>query len=281
MKPSVALINDTSLFENHFGCTLVGQTFREQCARAGLDLKYAFPRDYDFEAIAPLLDDVDLVVVNGEGSIHHGRRNHLLNVASRFPSVLVNAVYQSNPQNDALGQFLYRSTRESLSASEIQAAGYSCNVTPDLIFASMQLRSFVKPVPVEELGVTDSVLKRRVRIGPLKLYKKSYGFSPEGRVADYLKTLSRYKSLCIGRFHAVVAASVLEIPFSCWESNTWKVSGMMQDMRASQYVFSTFDEAMLNVPNFFDPKIRSFSEKAVPRIEQMFNEIAELALKQQ
>lgn len=280
MKPTVALINDTSLFENHFGCTLVGQTFREQFARVGLDLKYAFPRDYDLETIAPLLDEVDLVVVNGEGSIHHGRRNHLLDIAKRFPSVLVNAVYQANPPNDALRQFLYRSTRESLSASEIQSAGYTCDVTPDVIFASMQLRSFVKPKPYEELGVTDSVLKHRVRIGPLKLHKKPYGFSPEGSVADYLRTLSRYKSLCIGRFHAVVAASVLEIPFSCWESNTWKVSGMMRDMGASQYLFPTFEAAMLHVPGSFDRKIKGFAREAVPKVEQMFDQIAELACKQ-
>lgn len=125
---------------------------------SGAGSEIRIPRDYDLEEIAPLLAEVDLVVVNGEGSIHHGRCNHLLEIATRFPAVLVNAVYQSNPRNDALGQFLYRSTRESLSASEIQNAGYSCEVTPDVIFASMQLRSFVKPAPAEELGVTTASL---------------------------------------------------------------------------------------------------------------------------
>lgn len=277
MKPSVALINDTSLFQDHFGCNLVGQTFREQFARVGLDLRYTLPRDYDLESIGNLLEEVDLVVVNGEGSIHHSRRNHLLDIASRFPAVLVNAVYQCNPRNDALGQFLYRSTRESLSASEIQSAGYDCHVTPDVIFASSQLRSFVKPLPTAGLGITDSVLKRRIRFGPVNLRKTSYGFGPSGNVADYLRCLTRHKRLCIGRFHAVVAASVLEIPFSCWESNSWKISGMMKDMGTSQYFFPEFEDALLHVPKSFDPKIREFAHGAVPRVEQMFDRIAELA----
>lgn len=114
----------------------------------------------------------------------------------------------------------------------------------------------------------------------MKLHKKPYGFGPDGNVADYLRTLSGYKRLCIGRFHAVVAASVLEIPFSCWESNTWKVSGMMQDMGAEQYVFPTFEEALSHVPESFDPNISEFAGNATPRIEKMFDRIADIARKQ-
>ncbi|MCK0713471.1 polysaccharide pyruvyl transferase family protein [Chromohalobacter sarecensis] len=277
MRPTVALINDTSLFEDHFGCLLVGQTFREQFARTGLDLKYAFPRDYELDTIAPLLEKVDLVVVNGEGSIHHGKRNHLLDVARRFPSVLVNAVYQENPRNEALDRFLYRSARESQSADEVRQLGLQCDVTPDVIFAAMQLRSFVKPDPIEDLGVTDSVLKKRRTIGPIQLKKQAYGFRPNTSVANYLHTLSSYQRLCIGRFHAVVAASVLGIPFSCWESNTWKISGLMQDMGAPEYCYTNFSQAFDNVPALFDDRIQVFADGAVGRIESMFDNIATIA----
>jgi len=127
VRPTVALINDTSLFENHFGCTLVAQAFREQFSRVGVELKYAFPREFSLDKIGSYLDEVDLVVVNGEGSIHHGRRMHLVSVADHYPAVLVNAVYQSNPHSESLGRFLYRATRESLSAAEIQKAGFQCD----------------------------------------------------------------------------------------------------------------------------------------------------------
>ncbi len=275
--PSVALINDTSLYESHFGCELVGQTFREQFARTGIELRYALGRDWDLDQLSHIIEGVDLVVVNGEGSIHHGKRQKLLDISSRFPSVLVNCVYQQNPTNDNLGKFLYRSARESLSAGAIKAEGYQCDTVPDLLYASTFLRSFVKKEPSFDLGYTDSVKRQRIGIGPLRI-KRSYGFRPDKKTpAQYLQELSSYKRLCIGRFHALVAASVLEIPFCAWESNTWKINGLLQDMGMTSCYYKTFSEAKENTPTNFDPKIKQFSNQAQQRIHAMFDNIARIA----
>lgn len=280
MRPKVALINDTGLFESHFGCQLVSQTYREQFARLGLDLALSLPRDFDLNQVSAELDKMDLLVVNGEGSIHHGRCHHLIALASRFPAVLVNCVYQQNPPDWDLGGFLYVSARESLSAAEIERQGCACDVVPDIMYASMFLHSFHKPEPKRQIGITDNVRKEKWKVGPFCLKKKK-GFPPNrSMAADYLRELCFYERLCIGRFHAVVAASVLEIPFSSWDSNTWKTKGLMGDMGVSRLHFSTCNEARKHVPVRFDPQIKDFASEARRRVIEMFDTIGMIASSQ-
>ena len=98
--------------------------------------------------------------------------------------------------------------------------------------------------------------------------------------ADYLRELCFYERLCIGRFHAVVAASVLEIPFSSWDSNTWKTKGLMGDMGVSRLHFSTCNEARKHVPVRFDPQIKDFASEARRRVIEMFDTIGMIASSQ-
>ena len=155
--PKVVLVNDTSLFNTHFGCQLVGQTIREQCARVGLDIISSLPLDFDMKMAKPWLQRADLVVINGEGSIHHRRHTDLLKLADAYPSALINCVYQENGNQPSLNNFRYISARESLSANEIRVNGADCNVVPDLIFASTLLGSIVRPPANLQLGITDNV----------------------------------------------------------------------------------------------------------------------------
>ncbi|MAL99573.1 MAG: hypothetical protein CL583_14105 [Alteromonadaceae bacterium] len=52
---------------------------------------------------------------------------------------------------------------------------------------------------------------------------------------------------------------------------------MLQDMDASDHFFGSYDEARLHAPEHMDPKIKRFSEQSVPRIEAMFDKIADIA----
>ena len=277
-KPKVVFIGDTSLNSPHFGCQLVGQTFREQFSRIGLQLIATLPYDFsDYPGISEILKGADLLVINGEGSIHHGRYHHLIALASEYPCALVNCVYQENPVWPELQKFLYISTRESLSANEIRSQGVGCHVVPDVLFASSLLNSFVCQGASKAHGVTDSAQKTIYKFGPFKL-RLRVGRSPKQKmVADYLKFLCQYKSLCIGRFHAAIAASVLGIPFSTWDSNTWKMRGLMEDMGLSHLHFNNRKEAMVAIPSEFDPKINVFVEQAKQKIETMFDTLASLA----
>ena len=283
MAPKVVLINDTSLFAKHFGCQLVCQTFREQFARVGLELSLSLPNKFDESVYAAQLSAASLLVINGEGSIHHGNHLHLIRLASKYPTVLVNCVYQENPEMPELRNLLYIAARESLSANEIRNQGVNCEVVPDVIFASSMLRAFPKPVATREMGITDNVVE--IKKGRLERIKNQLGIkskdgeSPSVRsnISKYLKWMCSHQRLCIGRFHGVVAASVLGIPFSSWDSNTWKTRGLMQDMGVAHLHYPSFMEAKENVPREFNPLIGEFSERAKTRVKMMFDHIYDIA----
>lgn len=276
-KPTVALINDTSIYQSHFGCRLVCQTFREQFARTGLELKISLKRDFNVADYQKQLEDVDLVVINGEGSIHHDKHRHLVDLAGKFPSVLMNCVYQENSPHPDLSKFLFISARESASTAAVNAAGGNCVTVPDAMFASSFLRSFQKPAPIEDLGETDNVLRQYLNVGPLKVRWK-IGFTTRyPTVSGYLNKLSSYRRLCIGRFHAAVASSVLEIPYASWDSNTWKTEAMMKDMGVPHLHFDSYKAAKENVPTVFPEEIRHFATEAKGRVEAAFDRIAEIA----
>jgi len=277
--PKVVFVNDTSLRTPHFGCQLVGQTFREQFSRAGLDLVASLPGDFsrhpDWKAC---LARADLVIINGEGSIHHGRFQELINLAAQYPCALVNCVYQKNPENENLKKFKYISARESMSAAAIRAHGAEVEVVPDVLFASIFLNSFV-PIErgIHDFCFTDCAEKVVKKFGPLKIRYRP-GFSPKTPVVgDYLNFLASHRRMAVGRFHAAVCCSVMGIPFSTWDSNTWKTEGMMKDMNVGHLHFNSRDEALANAPREFLPEIVEFRVKAKAQIEAMFVRLSEIA----
>ena len=277
----VAFLNDTSLFSSHFGCQLVGQVFREQIKRTGLDLVFSLPKTFELSEYKKQLDEVDLVVINGEGSIHHGRNKHLVDVADKYPSVLLNCVFQENPIYPALRKFLFISARESYSQKAILDQGAECHRVPDAIFASSFVRAFPGANQTGDMGITDNVVKEYAyKIGPFK--KKITGDFKAHNItpAQYLYKLHSYRRICAGRFHAAVISACRGIPFSTWESNSWKTQAMLEDMGVPHLHFSTREEAIQNCPETFDPKIGHFADQAKIGIENMFDQVAQIAREQ-
>ncbi len=267
----VILVNDTSLYSSHFGCQLVGQTFREQFKRTGMTLLATLPKIFDEQKMAPLLASADLIVVNGEGSIHHGRNRHLIDLANKYPTALMNCVYEENPIFDSVKSLLFCTARESRSASALQEHGCQAHTIPDMIFASSMVRAFLKPPAEKDLGITDSVVKSYKRIGPFKRKVTGNLSAHDITPAEYLMQLSGFQRICAGRFHAAVVCSILGIPFSSWDSNTWKTRGMMEDMGVPHLHFSSREEAFENVPRTFDSRITTYVQAALPKIENAFD----------
>lgn len=280
-KPrNVVLVGDFSLHNNHFGCHLVSQTFREQFARVGLNLSARLPLElHSISNYDKALRQADLVVVNGEGAIHNGRYQEIINLADKYPCVLVNCVYENNPINHNLDKFKLITARESLSAQALESHNVKAEVIPDVIFASSYLRSFKAKtnLAIKESGFTDCAKKSVFKLGPLNI-KYRLGFSPKSHsLNDYLNFLFSHKKIAIGRFHSVICCSIFEIPFSSWESNTWKIRGLMRDMGVSDLHFSTRSEALKNIPETVSSKVTSFSDSAKIRVEALFDTIADLA----
>lgn len=255
----VFIVNDTTKIEKngkcvkHFGCELTMKTYHDQFKRIGATVVGTSGRDRK----PNIPKTVDLVVVNGEGSIHHGQRSHFLKIANSYPAVLLNAVWENNPHYPSLKKFRYISVRESLSSKQLPEA----DVVPDLVFASTVLRNFKKPKPKEELGKTDNVINRGA------------GFTAHQSTNEYLQTISKYKRICAGRFHAAIVASVLQIPFNVWQSNTHKMQALMKDMNMMHLFFKTQEEALEHVPATFDKQITTYVEQAQEHIERMFDQL--------
>lgn len=259
----VVLINDTSLFNAHFGCQLVGQTFRENFARHDIDLIATLPLSFDPQNHRAVFDQADLLVINGEGSIHHGRNLRLLELAHEYPVALVNAVYQENPPVKALAKCKFIAARESRSAALIQSHGAEAHVVPDVIFDSMLLNGFTKPPPAEDIGITDSVLDKNIGFGP-----------KPPLVSDYLTKLCQYRRIATGRYHSAIACMVLRIPFCAWPSNTWKIEGMMKDAHAPELCASDYQTARATCPTACSERTIHYASEARKRIRWMFSALA-------
>jgi hypothetical protein len=267
----VVLYNDTTLLSSHFGPQLVVRTIREQFAQRGVELCGTLHRDALPSENRTLLARADLVLVNGEGSIHHGRCRHLIDIADQYPSALINCVFQDNEPHGPLAKFICVAARETRSARHLKECGaLQVQVVPDLMFSSTLLRGWHRGTPDCDLGLTDNVLNRESGHSP---------FTPDP--AKYLKWLTRHRRIVCGRYHAAVACCVLGIPFTCWPSNTWKIEAMMDDIGLPNLVFHSQEEAARNcLPSFGQPSrqaIRDYVQLARSKIEQLFDQLCKPA----
>jgi hypothetical protein len=160
------VVNDTRA-DRHHGCRRVMRTLFDQAREAGIEVIATAPAHADWRSDAAFLKGFDaarLVIVNGEGSIHHDRLagERLLEVAAAahdrgVPAALINLSWQDNsPRLSArLAGFALISARERRSAEAIIAAGAACRVVPDL-----SLFPEVAAPPVRAgVGFTDSVVR--------------------------------------------------------------------------------------------------------------------------
>ncbi|RYF95695.1 MAG: polysaccharide pyruvyl transferase family protein [Caulobacteraceae bacterium] len=276
----VVLINDTRA-DLHHGCWRVMRTLEAQLARVGLRVLARAPAHLDWRkdpAVGQAIARAALVVVNGEGTIHHDRPAGaaLLAVgaaarAAGVPAALINASWDANgpAYAEALGDFSLVSARETRSAAQIQSAGLSARVVPDL-----SLFEPVVPPPTRAgVGFTDSVLRgvaldletARKRLGGIAL---PIHFNPPGLKgslknlrdgvarrdladpgflaraiaarlawraaetpdeADYMARVARLDLLVTGRFHAATFALAARTPVLAAESNTHKIGATFDD----------------------------------------------------
>jgi hypothetical protein len=147
---SYILGNDTAnLVEGtHFGCNVVTRYIHEQMQERGFSCAGMLDTAEDGEALAQRipLDRVDVVVINGEGSVHHdsGRIRDLFAFCQRFtqqkiPVVLINSGWHENSRvlGDLLHDFALVSVRESRSFAEIKTWRPDTTIVADLTFAAL------------------------------------------------------------------------------------------------------------------------------------------------
>lgn len=167
MAPPVPTIvlNDTRV-DCHHGCTRVMEALEQLLAKNGCEIVARAPAHSDWANWPEVVRESDrarLVVVNGEGTIHHDRLAGLrLLQAGRWakqrgiPAVLVNAGWEANSSatTTLLGDFALVAVRDGRSSERLQAAEVGCTQVPDL---SMYVPAETGEAQRHGIAFTDSV----------------------------------------------------------------------------------------------------------------------------
>ena len=153
---AIALFNDTG--DNaHVGCLAVSEAHRHMLRRAGAHVRHAYfccewhplgagglAEGIDAalanDVLRGAFDDVDAVVVNGEGTVHHGYGRHLiaiLGAAQRLgiPTFLVNAVLQDcGDAREVLSSLDDCTVRDGCTSRYLETLGVRHRLIPDSFF---------------------------------------------------------------------------------------------------------------------------------------------------
>ncbi|MBR9651245.1 polysaccharide pyruvyl transferase family protein [Thalassovita aquimarina] len=207
MTRNAVILNDTST-RYHHGCARVVRLLLDGLRREDVTVlarsaaRNDWERDADFLSA---LERADLVVINGEGTLHHGAAagERLLKIADFVPAqgkklALINAMYDQNPPQwaELLNRFDILSARDSDSAAQMSAAvGRPVDWLPDL---SLSAPAEISAQPRSGVIIGDSVRIERRRA----LARAAHRFSG----ATYIPT----KTLRHPVWHLPVLGSVLK-----------------------------------------------------------------------
>lgn len=167
---SVLVVNDTTV-DKHHGCFSVMAAIVNLLRKNNIDSISFWPAHCEWRNNVEFykkLEDSNLVLVNGEGTIHHdrdgGKRLLKLGLEARkrsIPIALINAGWEANGIEcvEMLKQFNVVSARDSRSARRMSEAGTKVKVVPDLSLWSAHSLGFTPSFAKERegVGVTDNV----------------------------------------------------------------------------------------------------------------------------
>jgi len=230
----IKLIGDHSAY--HCGSAAAFSSLRRSCTSVA-------------RLVAPG-EDFDWLIVNGEGTMHHGSRGAQKKVQAIHEAVaagkrvdLVNTVWQDNPPEmvEAIRGCSEITVREILSQRQLASVGITAGLVPDASYfepihpdahiidfgGRMVVTDFWSP----EFAAFVRVEKRWINSLP---YIDMQKLSWSGLVGS-LKTAS---ALITGRHHAVYAACRAGIPFFALRGNTHKIEGLVESASAEIPVFS-------------------------------------------
>lgn len=259
---AVALFNDNGDYP-HVGCLAVSDAHRRMLRREGALVRHAyFQRDWHTFASGTLdqgiaaalaspelrrvFDEVDAVVVNGEGTIHHRQGWYLVAILAAaqrvgLPTYLVNAVLQEvDAARDVLMALDDCTVRDAASARYLSSLGVPHRVVHDSFFEAgfgdEPLRDFT-----DRLVITDCHPARTAEFaGPLQALAHAwpgmtveYPLEGQARLADWGHAVADLRgafAMVTGRHHGACLALAAGVPFVTLPSNTWKIEGLLDTL---------------------------------------------------
>jgi len=232
---TVYVLNDTSAHD-HAGCRAVMQSLYARLAGAEIVGRHFVGQRLD----DPGFRDADLVVCNGEGTLHHGKRQAVylmecLRAALRQGrrAILVNAVWQEmGGWGRVLGKLDRLYLREPMSTHQalddigpyVHGPVECC---PDLCLDVALPPTRLGPYAGQEVlgGVGASGMRRSWPglEGRIPNAVSLRGQSLQSAV-DELAGAALYVT---GQHHGVYAAAIAGVPFRCCRSNSWKIEALL------------------------------------------------------
>jgi len=244
-RRTAALINDTS-GERHIGSVEVIQNIKMLCRRCNIKLMHKITRQEIMNSaklIQQRLESVDLVIVNGEGTLHRGTvflQNVLDLIPKKKKAVLINSIWDKMflGNDKLLEKFEFITVREGMSFFSLKRIypHQRIHFVPDIIFALKQKFD-------TSIGYGDSVLSS-LKVAASKR-TNFFPMQPDGVTPDahaYIKWLKGLDLYVTGRFHGVCLAIMAEVPFLAFPSNSHKIEGILQDMGAPDLLIGSFNE---------------------------------------
>lgn len=267
----VVLLNDTTP-DNHYGCTRVINNLNTLIAESGGIVIHSLKIDQKIfnSETKQYLQQADIVIINGEGTFHHGaqRAHDMLKLVAELPlkKYLVNATYDSNPETFAtlLKSFDGVTVRESRSQRQLKEQGIDSIVLPDLSLFSESYTSTVRKgylygdsvnfrlawkmhqlfrdktdFKVNRICYTSNrwaQVNRYILKGLRKLdftkFKTRNLFIARERITteQYHQEVAHSNGIITGRYHAICYAINSLTPFLAVSSNSHKVEGLMEDI---------------------------------------------------
>ena len=205
------------------------------------------------------LESVDAVIVNGEGTIHHGFGLALiaaLHAAKRRgkATFLVNCLLEEVPLDaELLNAFDHLSVREVRSETYLRSLGVRCVRTFDSIVAAqfvdgvsdlrgkIVLTDWTAANHAEAGAISKNLL--RSDVGPSCALFETHG--ERGGVdawANAVAALAEARAVVSSRHHGLYLACLARTPFVALRGHTWKVEGLIETLGADLPVVANYGD---------------------------------------
>ena len=295
-KKKVALFNYTR-HARHCGCQLSMINLEKKLNTFGIEVVWKWPAGKDWRrdvAAIPRHPEIDAILVNGEGSIHHSHtrsRPEYLSLLGGFarqelnlPAFLINATVYENSAGvyENLKDFDGIFVRESFSQKQLHCHGIRAHVVPDLTFAYAplvhvaekragvcgidsvvpEISNAIRRLCLENTWIYTSIRYPETRLpfldvlpweGAKNILKKCIRSIDEHRkVHSFNALICSQKFVLSGRFHGVTLCLLSGTPFVAFDSNTPKISWLLQDVVGqSNRVLSLDELTRTDVSSYF------------------------------
>lgn len=294
---NVLLINDTSN-ESHIGSRSVVNMMRVLCQNNNMIIRDTLNRlqiqTVEEPKIRDMIKQSDIILINGEGSLHHHPRlateffPYIMNlIPNNKKTVLLNTIWEDMNYHGIeghIGKFNLISFRESLSYNNFHKEHTHKNtrVVPDIVF-------YNDTAKINKIGYSDSIkkgmrsaFKRKDNYMPLNfidvgtyLYPKDLTYPS---LQAYMLWLQSLDLFITGRFHGACLAILTGTPFLVYESNSHKIKGLLADAGLEEcLIFQDSDEeTCAETAKRVCMNGEPYSKLAKLKIEKLFEEISKL-----